>query len=62
VVEDGRVSTRSVTTGIESGGRIEIKAGLLEGQFVVSKAGTFLRDGDAVKPVEHGATRTSEIN
>jgi RND family efflux transporter MFP subunit len=62
VVEDGHVATRNVTTGIESGGRIEIKSGLLEGQSVVAKAGTFLRDGDAVRPVEQGAARMSEVN
>jgi RND family efflux transporter MFP subunit len=62
VVEDGRVATRGVTTGIESGGRIEITSGLLEGQSVVAKAGTFLRDGDAIRPVERGAARMSEVN
>jgi len=51
VVEDGRVVTRSVTTGLKSGDRIEVTSGLAEGDAVVAKAGTFLRDGDAVRPV-----------
>lgn len=51
VVKDGKVATRLVKTGLEMGSRIEIAGGLAEGELVVSKAGTFLRDGDAVRPV-----------
>jgi len=51
VVKDGKVATRAVKTGLEMGTLVEIAHGLSEGELVVSKAGTFLRDGDAVRPV-----------
>lgn len=50
VVKDGVVETRKVTTGLTDSGLVEIKDGLAEGELVVSKAGTFLRGGDKVKP------------
>lgn len=52
VVVDGKVDTRAVKTGLETGGMIAIDSGLAEGDLVVAKAGTFLRDGDAVRPVK----------
>ncbi|MEZ5776283.1 MAG: efflux RND transporter periplasmic adaptor subunit [Hyphomicrobiaceae bacterium] len=52
VVVEGIVARRTVTTGLIGGGRAEILAGLAEGEAVVAKAGTFLRDGDRVTPVE----------
>jgi HlyD family secretion protein len=51
VVVDGKVSTRRVTTGLETEGLIAIESGVAAGDLVVAKAGTFLRDGDAVRPV-----------
>ena len=43
--------------------RIEIASGLAEDDTVVAKAGTFLRDGDAVRPVlSNSTTRLSEVN
>jgi hypothetical protein len=30
---------------------VEIRAGLSEGDLVVARSGTFLRDGDLVRPV-----------
>lgn len=51
VVENGKVAARRVGTGLTSKGQVEILAGLQEGEIVVAKAGTFLRDGDAVRPV-----------
>ncbi|HXF54012.1 MAG TPA: efflux RND transporter periplasmic adaptor subunit [Hyphomicrobiaceae bacterium] len=64
LVEDGRIVTRSLTTGLRSGGLIEVTSGLAEGDVVVAKAGTFLRDGDAVRPVPAPSRgpRLSEIN
>ncbi len=50
-VVDGRVQTVSVKTGLTAAGFVEIRKGLSAGDIVVAKAGTFLRDGDAVKPV-----------
>jgi RND family efflux transporter MFP subunit len=55
VVVDGKVVTRQVKTGLEASGMIAIDAGLAEGDTIVSKAGTFLRDGDAVRPVQPAA-------
>lgn len=62
VVKDDRVATRRVVIGLASGGLVEIKKGLEEGDVVVAKSGTFLRDGDAVRPVVSSAPRVSEIN
>jgi hypothetical protein len=30
---------------------IEVRAGLREGDLVVARSGTFLRDGDLVRPI-----------
>ncbi len=51
VVREGRVARRDVETGLVAGGLVEIREGLSEGDIVVSRAGTFLRDGDAVRAV-----------
>lgn len=51
VVADGHVVRRDIETGLLAGGRVEVRAGLAEGDLVVAKAGTFLRDGDAVRTV-----------
>jgi HlyD family secretion protein len=51
VVQDGRVAQRAIETGLISNGLVEVLKGLEEGDSVVAKAGTFLRDGDAVRAV-----------
>jgi len=51
VVRDGRVARINITTGLISSGRVEVREGLAAGDIVVAKAGTFLRDGDAVRPI-----------
>jgi RND family efflux transporter MFP subunit len=51
VVTDGKVSTRRIETGLAAGTQVEVKSGLNAGEFVVAKAGTFLRDGDAVRAI-----------
>jgi HlyD family secretion protein len=51
VVRRGRVETRRVETGLMSGGQVEIKEGLVEGDIVVARAGALLREGDPVRPV-----------
>lgn len=51
VVKDGRIETRKVMTGMVSGGKTEITDGLKEGELVVIRSGTLLRDGDTVQPV-----------
>lgn len=49
LVADGTVKTRRVKLGLAQGGLIEVRDGLAEGDVVVAKSGTFLRDGDAVR-------------
>ncbi len=51
VVKDGKVETRKVKVGLVAGGKTEIVEGLAEGELVVLRSGTLLRDGDAVRPV-----------
>jgi RND family efflux transporter MFP subunit len=60
VVKDGRVKTQKVVTGLQSGSTTEIRSGVAEGDVVVAKSGTFLRDGDAVRGVEAAVTTASE--
>jgi HlyD family secretion protein len=51
VVREGRVETRRIKTGLAAASLIEVKEGLSEGDLVVARSGTFLRDGDAVRPI-----------
>jgi RND family efflux transporter MFP subunit len=51
VVVDGKVETRAIETGISGNGFTEIKSGVKEGEMVILRAGTFVRDGDMVTPV-----------
>ena len=51
VVSEGRVSRRAIETGLIAGGLVEVRKGLKDGDIVVAKAGTFLRDGDTVRAV-----------
>ncbi len=59
VVRDGRVERRVIETGLVAAGLVEVREGLALGDVVVAKAGTFLRDGDAVRPV-HPNSKISE--
>lgn len=51
VVTGNKVETRRVALGLAAGSSIEVKSGVAEGEMVVTRSGTFLRDGDAVDPV-----------
>lgn len=51
VSADGIVGETRVETGIRDGDWMEIRSGLAAGERVVTKAGAFVRDGDAVNPV-----------
>jgi hypothetical protein len=51
VVTGDRVEARSIRTGLSAGGLIEIRDGVKAGDAVVARAGSFLRDGDRVRPV-----------
>jgi multidrug efflux pump subunit AcrA (membrane-fusion protein) len=58
VVRQNTVETRLVRVGLHSDTDTEIVEGLQEGDLVVAYAGSSLRDGSKVKPVESDATRT----
>jgi multidrug efflux pump subunit AcrA (membrane-fusion protein) len=51
VVRRQRVETRRVEVGLMSGGQVEIREGLSEGDIVVARAGALLREGDPVRTV-----------
>jgi hypothetical protein len=51
VVRDNRVVTTKIKTGLAAGAIVEVRDGLTEGDLVVARSGTFLREGDAVRPV-----------
>ena len=55
VVRRARVETKRVEVGLMSGGQIEIREGLTEGNIVVARAGALLREGDPVRPVTAAA-------
>jgi hypothetical protein len=52
VVRRARVETRRVEVGLMSGGQIEIRDGVNEGDIVVARAGALLREGDPVRAVK----------
>jgi HlyD family secretion protein len=51
VVKHNRIETRRVETGLMSGGQIEIRDGVQEGDVVVARAGALLREGDPVRKI-----------
>jgi len=51
VVENDTVETRAVTLGLADAGMLEVRTGVADGTLVVAKSGTFLRNGDRVRPV-----------
>ena len=55
VVRRARVETRRVEVGLMSGGDVEIREGLNEGDIVVARAGALLREGDPVRAVSASA-------
>lgn len=55
VVENDTVETRKVTVGLRTEQQAEIVSGLREGETVVATAGTFVRNGDKVTPVQSPA-------
>ena len=55
VVRRARIETKRVEVGLMSGGQIEIREGLAEGDIVVARAGALLREGDPVRPVTEAA-------
>jgi RND family efflux transporter MFP subunit len=51
IVQDGKVAVRRVKLGLVADGYTEIRDGLAAKDLVIARAGTFLREGDAVRPV-----------
>jgi RND family efflux transporter MFP subunit len=60
VVRNNRVETQRIEPGLAAGSLVEVRAGLSQDDLVVARSGTFLRDGDAVRPVLADKTRLSE--
>jgi HlyD family secretion protein len=60
VVRNNRVETQKIVPGLAAGALVEVKKGLSEDDVVVARSGTFLRDGDAVRPVFADKARVSE--
>ena len=56
LVTDGKIATVPVTLGVRDDGFVEVVSGVEEGQEVVSRAGTFVADGDMVTPVRADET------
>lgn len=50
-VVGNKVERRDLVTGLIAGENVEVKSGLSEGDLIVTRAGTFLRDGDAITPI-----------
>jgi len=61
VVRSNRVETRKIKTGLAGRALVEVREGLDDGDLVVARAGTFLREGDAVRPVVAERTKLSEV-
>jgi multidrug efflux pump subunit AcrA (membrane-fusion protein) len=55
VVRRARIETKRVEVGLMSGGQVEIREGLVEGDIVVARAGALLREGDPVRPITEAA-------
>jgi HlyD family secretion protein len=55
VVRRQRIETKRVEVGLMSGGQVEIRDGVSEGDIVVARAGALLREGDPVRPITSGA-------
>lgn len=60
-IVDGKVETVEVEIGSIAAGFMEITSGLTEGDVVVAKSGTFLRNGDHVRPIKP-SPKISEAN
>jgi HlyD family secretion protein len=52
IVKGDTVERRAVKTGLSSAELVEILEGVAVGDTAVARAGTFLRDGDKIRPVE----------
>jgi HlyD family secretion protein len=62
VVRGNRIETRAIKAGLAANALVEVRDGLTDGDLVVARAGTFLRDGDTVRPVPAEAGAKAETN
>lgn len=62
IVDQGTVRRREIQTGLEHNGHVEVRRGLETDAIVIAKSGTFLRDGDQVRPLPQRNARLSEVN
>ena len=51
VVENDIVHIRRVVIGLTGNDRVELLEGVKDGDVIVARAGTFLREGDVITPV-----------
>ncbi len=61
LVSAGRIVTRKVETGLQSAVFVEIVSGIAPGDLIVAKAGTFLREGDLITPIE-SRSNSAKVN
>lgn len=57
--DQGLVRIRRVKLGLAGQGKVEITEGVKEGDVVVARSGTFVRDGDIITPVPVAPVKTS---
>ncbi len=62
VLHQGQVRTRLVRLGLVGDGYIEIASGLQDGEQIIARAGSFLRDGDRVVGVLEAAKDDTNKN
>jgi hypothetical protein len=56
LVRDGKIVSQKLDLGLVTDQWIEVTKGVTNGDLVVARAGTFLRDGDVVRPILEGKT------
>lgn len=61
VLDGNIVRSRKIQTGLTSEGLVEVEKGLSEGERVITRAGTFLKDGDTVRAIEQNPDTLSQI-
>ncbi len=62
VVSDGTVKTREIVLGLVGSDKVEVVSGLSAGETIVAKAGTFLKNGDKVRPMPLSQDTTRAVS
>ena len=60
VLDGDTVRERKIKTGLTSEGLVEVVSGLAEGDRLIARAGTFLKDGDIVRPIDTDTRTVSD--